>query len=113
MIYRLTDQLLWQAAQQTGVFSSADLALEGFIHCSERAQILRTANKYFARSAELLLLEIEETRLGVPVIREDLTGSGVFPHVYAAIPLAAVVALHTLTRGDDGAWVLPAALNRE
>ena len=110
MIYRLTLAGEWQAAQATGEFRSADLAAEGFIHCSERTQILRTASKYFANEAELTLLHIDETKLGVTLVREDLTGSGTFPHVYAAIPVEGVVAVHEMRKLADGAWALPAAL---
>ncbi len=92
------------------MFASTDLALEGFIHCSEHHQILRTANKYYADAASLTLLEIDDRALGEMLVREDLTGSGTFPHVYAAIPVAAVTAVYALSRGDAGAWLLPASL---
>jgi uncharacterized protein (DUF952 family) len=110
VIYRLTSAAAWAAAQAEGEFCSPDLDAEGFIHCSERAQILRTANKYFADAAELTLLQIDETKLGDTMVREDLAGSGIFPHVYAAIPIDAVVAVHEMLKLADGDWAPPAAL---
>ena len=110
MIYRLTTAAEWAAAQTSGEFRSADLAAEGFIHCSERAQILRTANKYFADHTELTLLKIDEAMLGRTLVREDLTGSGTFPHVYAAIPSAAVVAAYEMHKEARAEWTLPLAL---
>ena len=107
MIYRLTDEADWQRAQIDGAFASADLASEGFIHCSAFEQILRTANKYYPAHTHLLLLHIEEPLLGDALVREDLTGSGVFPHVYAAIPLAAVVVVSVLARDQNDLWELP------
>ena len=45
MIYRIAEAVDWRLAQCKGVFVSADLAAEGFIHCSERHQVARTAQK--------------------------------------------------------------------
>ena len=110
MIYRITNQADWSIANAVGHFASDDLAAEGFIHCSELTQILRTANKYFGAASELVLLQIDEALLGNIVVREDLQGSGVFPHVYAAVPLAAIVGVHTMERDAAGVWVLPGKL---
>jgi uncharacterized protein (DUF952 family) len=91
MIYRIAEQADWIRAEEVGEFASADLAIEGFIHCSEHHQVARTAEKYYRGKSALLLLEIDETMLGSALRRENLTGSGNFPHVYAPIPLAAIV----------------------
>jgi uncharacterized protein (DUF952 family) len=96
MIYRITEQAEWNRAQSEGAFASADLALEGFIHCSELHQVLRTAEKYYATKTDLVVLQIDDSALGAAVVRENLTGSGNFPHVYAPIPLAAIVRQLTL-----------------
>ena len=90
MIYRITEAADWSQAQRDGVFASADLATEGFIHCSEHHQVTRTAQKYYAGKTALVLLEIDDTLLGKVLVREDLTGSGMFPHVYGPIPLSAI-----------------------
>jgi len=110
MIYRLTLQADWQRAQPDGMFASEDLANEGFIHCSERHQILRTANKYFAQATSLLVLEIDEAALGNKLRREDLAGSGIFPHVYGEIPIIAVAAVHSLEHNEATGWQLPTSL---
>ncbi len=91
MIYRIAENADWIRAQIAGEFASADLAAEGFIHCSEQHQVARTAEKYYRGRQGLLLLEIDEAMLGSALRRENLTGSGDFPHVYAPIPLAAIV----------------------
>lgn len=111
MIYRITDIAAWRQAEATGVFVSPDLALEGFIHCSERGQVLRTANKYFAGRPDLVLLEIDESRLGSRCLREHSPGADqVFPHVYGPIALTAVVRHLPMTCDADGGFVLPMAL---
>jgi len=43
MIYRIAESEEWLSTLRCGQFASADLAQEGFIHCSEKQQILRTA----------------------------------------------------------------------
>ena len=110
MIYRIAEQTDWQRAQHNGAFASADLVAEGFIHCSEQHQVARTAKKYYAGKSALILLEIDETMLGATLLREDLSGSGLFPHVYAPIPLAAVVRHFDFAVARDGAFRLPEGL---
>ena len=111
MIYRIAEQTDWQNAQQTGAFASADLTREGFIHASEQAQIMRTANKYYRGKNDLVLLEINEQAPGMTVKREDLAGTGIFfPHVYAPIPLAAIARAIDFPEDAAGGFSLPAAL---
>jgi uncharacterized protein (DUF952 family) len=109
MIYRIAEHADWVRAQRTAVFVSADLAAEGFIHCSEQHQVLRTAQKYYAGKTALLLLEIDDTVLGNLLVREDLSGSGLFPHVYGPIPLGAIVRHVDFAFGADGIFMLPVA----
>jgi uncharacterized protein (DUF952 family) len=107
MIYRIAEENDWRRAQQTGEFASADLQLEGFIHCSEHQQILRTAQKYYSGKKPLLLLEIDETKIINDLKREDSLGRGeMFPHIYAPIPLAAITR-HVDFMETDGVFVLP------
>lgn len=107
MIYRIAEASDWTRAQLTGEFASADLKAEGFIHCSEQQQILRTAAKYYAGKKLLVLLEIDETKIIDHLKREDSTGRGeLFPHIYAPIPLAAITR-HVEFMEVDGVFVLP------
>ncbi|MCY7389224.1 MAG: DUF952 domain-containing protein [Burkholderiales bacterium] len=110
MIYRIAEQADWVRAQREGAFASADLAEEGFIHCSEQHQVARTAKKYYAGKTALVLLEIDDGVLGTALVREDLTGSGLFPHSYAPIPLVAIVRHFDFAVAMDGSFALPAGL---
>ena len=110
MIYRIAELADWIRAQSTGVFASADLSLEGFIHCSEQHQVARTARKYYAGKLALVLLEIDDTALGAALVREDLTGSGDFPHSYAPIPRVAILRHFAFAVAADGSFTLPAGL---
>jgi uncharacterized protein (DUF952 family) len=114
MIYRIATLADWQQARQTGFFASADLAAEGFIHSSEKSQVLETAARYYAGRMDLLLLEIDENQLkqaGVPVAREWVAARGeAFAHVFGAIPLAAITRCFAFSAGPDGSFMLPAGL---
>ena len=110
MIYRIAEQADWQRAQRDGGFASADLAAEGFIHCSEQHQVARTAKKYYAGKTALILLEIDDAMLGATLVHEDLSGSGIFPHVYAPIPLAAIIRHFDFAVARDGGFSLPEGL---
>ena len=114
MIYRLADLADWEQAQQTGFFASADLASEGFIHTSERHQLLETARRYYTGRAALVLLEIEEGALaaaGVRVEREWAARRGdFFAHAFAPIPVGAVRRTWPLLEVAAGEFELPADL---
>ena len=107
MIYRIAEQADWNRAQRDGFFVSADLAAEGFIHCSQQHQVSQTAQKYYAGKIALVLLEIDAAALGAALVHEDLTGSGMFPHVYGPIPLNAVLRHFDFAVDADGRFTLP------
>lgn len=113
MIYRIAEQNDWLRAQCEGVFASSDLSEEGFIHCSELHQVLRTAEKYYVGKKDLMLLEIDDGALRAMLIREDLGGSGIFPHAYAPIPLGAIVRHFDFGVDAGGCFQLPDALQQD
>src|SRR5689334_22474986 len=88
---------VWQAAQAGGEYAADTLATEGFIHCSTAEQVHLPANALCPGRTDLVLLEIDESRLAEPP-RYELG----FPHVYGPIPLDAVVAVHEYRPGPDG-----------
>jgi uncharacterized protein (DUF952 family) len=109
LIYRIATRADWIRAQSAGEFVSADLAAEGFIHASEEHQVLATAARHYRGQHELVLLAIDEAELdGVDVKREDTSGRGErYPHVYAPIPLAAVVRVAAFGSNEAGEFQWP------
>jgi uncharacterized protein (DUF952 family) len=103
-------------------YAPPSLATEGFIHCTAtRARTLQVAADYYAGVAEpLVLLAIDPARLRARLVFEapaPIAGGGtahladgaLFPHLYGALNLDAVVGAGALGRAGDGfAW--PAAL---
>lgn len=97
-IFHIATLADWHAAQETGAYttSTRGAALEdvGYIHASRADQWEGVRAAFYADVADpLVLLEIESDLLAVPVVEEEpAPGAGVtFPHVYGAIPPAAVV----------------------
>lgn len=101
MIFHLTEPDRWARSLAEGVHTGSsrgiELAEEGFIHCSTEAQWPATAERFYADAPHLLLLHVDETAVGSPVVFEQLGAAPEpFPHVYGPIPLAAVVRVQTL-----------------
>ncbi|WP_285506102.1 DUF952 domain-containing protein [Actinokineospora sp. NBRC 105648] len=104
----MTTREQWPAAEV------APLPGEDFVHCSDPGTVHLPATRLFAGRTDLLLLEIDPARLGVPLRWEagapPIPGGPWFPHVYGPIPAAAVVAVHEFPPGPDGAFDLPPSL---
>lgn len=102
-IYHLVTRRAWEE-NADHPYRAESLASEGFIHCSFAEQIERSANRFYADAAELLLLHIDADRLSSPV-REEASGTGeIFPHIHGPLNRDAVAAVEVLLRGPDGRW---------
>ena len=102
MIYHLTEPARWAQSLADGVHTGSsrgvELADEGFIHCSTAGQWPGTRNRFYGDLAVVLLLHIDESLVGAQVVYEQLGDAPEpFPHIYGPVPLAAVVAVETLT----------------
>lgn len=92
MIYHITTRSDWEKAVEQGLYRAASLESEGFIHCSTRDQVARSAANYFKGQTDLRLLTIDPTRLTPQLIMENTTGgTEPFPHVYGPLNLDAVL----------------------
>ncbi|MFN4260740.1 MAG: DUF952 domain-containing protein [Gemmataceae bacterium] len=104
-LYHLVSPARWRAdADQP--YQADSLAVEGFIHCSRRAQVERIANLFYARAPELVALVIDVNKLTSPVRDEDAGTGELFPHVYGSINRDAVIQVVPLQRDATGQWVL-------
>ena len=71
---------------------SADDIRDGFIHFSNREQRVGTLQKHFAGQADLVVLELNSESLGPKLKWEPSRNGALFPHLYAPMPIASVVA---------------------
>lgn len=93
-----------------GCFAGAPVDLtDGYIHLSSSEQLDETVAKHFAGQENLHVASVDLAVLGDAVKWEPSRGGALFPHVYAALPLAAVTAYGPLERDPDGIIKLPVA----
>jgi uncharacterized protein (DUF952 family) len=110
LIYHCSLVADWQAALTTGEYAISSrgrsLAEEGFVHASYAHQVAGVLRRYYADVTEpMCLLTIDPDLLGVPVVAENLTGGEeLFPHIYGAIPVSAVIAVNPLVRDELTGW---------
>jgi uncharacterized protein (DUF952 family) len=115
MIYKILAAGDWEAAQAAGRFAgSADDRRDGFIHFSDRGQVAGTAARYFSGQPGLVLLTVDPGRLAGPgeLRWEKSRGGALFPHLYGALELDAVVAAERLPDDQDAAEAIAALLGR-
>jgi uncharacterized protein (DUF952 family) len=109
MIYHMCREAEWRAAEKTGSYpgSSQDVA-DGFIHFSTAAQVVASAARHRAGQRGLVLLEVDPAELGAALRWEQARGGELFPHLYGALPCAAVRRVSPLPLGADSRHVFPA-----
>ncbi|KRD08769.1 glutathione S-transferase [Mycobacterium sp. Root265] len=103
----------WQRALESGAHRPASLAEAGFIHLSSPEQVHLPANRLYAGRTDLVLLNIDATRLSDPVRWEPGVPtdpeSMLFPHLYGPLPAEAVTSVTRYLPAADGSFAeLPA-----
>ncbi len=107
-VYKIVASEIWQAAHEKGVFEGAGIDLnDGFIHLSTAAQSVKTAELYFAGQTGLTLVAVDTAKLGEALVFEPSRDNALFPHLYGALPLSAVIWAKPLPVGADGKHVFP------
>jgi uncharacterized protein (DUF952 family) len=111
VIYHITSRMAWLKAQANGEYTAPSLAMEGFIHCSTHSQVQPVANNFYKGQTGLLLLVIDPTLLSSTLKWEPPSGGTpppgipegeMFPHVYGAINLSAVVQVLNFNPDSNG-----------
>jgi uncharacterized protein (DUF952 family) len=102
LIFKIVPRAEWDAAAQRYEGSAHDRA-DGFLHFSTKAQLPETLRRYYAGRSDLLLIGVEAEALGdalkwdyAPARGED------FPHLYGALPLAAVRSVEPVSADGTG-----------
>ena len=108
-IYKICQAADWAEAQRAGEFrgSAADCA-DGYIHFSTATQVAETAAKHFASMSDLVLVAVVAEDLGSALRWEPSRGGALFPHLYGALPAAAVRWVKPLRLDAGGRHVFPA-----
>jgi uncharacterized protein (DUF952 family) len=115
-IFHIAARSDWDAAAAAGSYRPPSLATEGFIHCSTRGQVVGSANRFFRGRGDLVLLCIDEAKLGAALRYETPVASGGvpdpragerFPHLHGPLAPEAVVVVVAFPCGRDGSFALP------
>ncbi len=108
-IYKILPRSEWTAARSAGRFEGSAIdRQDGYIHFSTAPQAGETARKYFSGLADLVVLEVEGDDLGAALKWEPSRGGDLFPHLYAALGVDAVLAVHEAPLDDSGMPRVPA-----
>lgn len=108
MIYHITTETAWHQALIARVYQPESLKTEGFIHCSDHWQIEATANRFYAQTPNLIVLEIDPDQVAAKIVYENLEGGEtLFPHIYGSLDPEAVLSTFRFDRLPDGRLVLP------
>lgn len=108
-ILHITQQAEWAAAKNLGAYRGNTLDTEGFIHCSTLKQVVGSANRFFQGQQDLVILVIDEG-LVQPEVKYEGDADNLFPHIYGALNVDAVVRSIDFAAGADGIFSLPTEL---
>ena len=109
-VYKVLTGPQMDALEADGSFAGAPIDLtDGYIHMSAAAQLTETVDKHFAGQDDLHVVAVDLDAIGEAIRWEESRGGQLFPHIYAALPLSAVIAYSPLERDEDGRVKLPVA----
>ena len=106
-IYKIASKAEWDAALAAGELAgtAADLA-DGYIHFSTAQQLAETLSKHYRGQSGLVLAVIDPDLLPTPLKWEPSRGGALFPHLYAPLPMSAVIGHRELNAQPDGSFDL-------
>jgi uncharacterized protein (DUF952 family) len=116
LILHFTPAADFNALRADEPYRSAGYASDGFIHCTQGADLMLSVANTFYRDApgEFIVLLIDEDRLSAPVKYEppapvdgrsfDAVAPVLFPHIYGPINRDAIVSTVGLRRAASGAF---------
>ena len=91
--YKILTADQWTQFQTDGIFHGAPIDIaDGYIHMSTADQLSETLAKHFAGQDNLTIAEIDLTHFGNDLKWETSRGGALFPHLYAPLPMSAVIA---------------------
>jgi uncharacterized protein (DUF952 family) len=105
-LVHLCGQRDWAVARDAGEVRPESLREVGYVHLSTQRQVHLPANRIFAGRPDLVLLYVDRIALVAPLRWEPgVPGdpeSMLFPHLYGALPVGAVLGVRPYRPGRDG-----------
>src|SRR4051812_1513103 len=96
MIFHVCTAEEWHQHQDFLFYQPANFSEVGFIHCCYERQLAGVLERYFKGRKNLLLLYLEERRLGANIMYEAGPNKEIFPHVYGTLNKDAIVKIENL-----------------
>ena len=136
MIYKICPRDEWHGARERGQYTgSEDDQRDGFVHFSTADQLAGTLAKHFAGQTDLVLVGVDESRLGSalrwepskgkpskgkPSKGEPSAGHGskaggsgdsvLYPHLYGVLEMSLVEWVRPIGHDDAGGHIVPDGL---
>ena len=102
-VFKIFRRPEWDAFRAAGETAGAPVDLaDGFIHLSTAEQVAETAARHFAAESDLVLVAVDEERLGAGLKWEPSRGGALFPHLYRPMRLSDVIWDKSLPLGATG-----------
>jgi len=121
LIYHITTRDASLQAHQTGVYRAESLTETGFIHFSQRHQVLGVANAFYTGRTDLVILVVDPSCLQAELKYEPPAHpsaspaapgpENLFPHLYGPLNFDAVIEVVDFPPGENGSFSLPEALS--
>jgi uncharacterized protein (DUF952 family) len=90
--YKILTADQWAQFQADGIFHGAPIDItDGYIHMSTADQLSETLSKHLTGQDNLTIATIDLTGFGPELVWEPSRGGALFPHLYAPLPMAAVI----------------------
>lgn len=111
-IYHITTRDALLKARLSGEYRAESLETEGFIHFSQRHQLLGVANAFYRGQQNLVILVVEPARLKAELRCEPPahpsasdsapSAENLFPHLYGPLNMDAVIEVINFPPGENG-----------
>jgi uncharacterized protein (DUF952 family) len=123
LIYHITTRDAAHLARLTGEYRADSLSEVGFIHLSQRHQVLGVANAFYLGQPDLVILVVDPARLQAelkyeapahPAASDSApTAENRFPHLYGPLNFDAVVSVIDFPASADGKFAMPVEISNE
>lgn len=92
--FKILTHQQWADFERERVFRGAPVDIaDGYIHLSTGEQLEGTIAKHFSGQSPLMIAEVDLVCLGDAIRWEEARGGELFPHLYAELPITAVIGL--------------------
>jgi uncharacterized protein (DUF952 family) len=107
IIFHIAKKNWWDTQKDKEHYISENFHEEDFIHCSTRAQLHATANRYYLAEPVIYLLHLDTALLSAE-LKYEMSPSlqQFFPHIYGPINKEAILNAEEMSKPAGDTWQL-------